>query len=292
MPHLIDSLFAAATPFLKSSINSETSLSAASASAASDSSASPANSSTSLSNDRLSTASPPENKRLDDESPNAIIDLYESLSPGVFEQDQGELADDDADWDTKPKAKRRKKGKGKSRLYDKRKANRKGNVWVPVSPNSRKRKPQQPKVKKPVAYDATQWLGFDPSNMPERKMREMISLVYLIVMHAPPPEDWKGTGGTITQIRDILKMTIKQHQRIENVIADTHFAYLTGAEYDSAREFRAGTRIIKSGSIEEQMVADLRERGLSYSETTILICRDCITKVVRQSPVLLYALAS
>ena len=68
-------------------------------------------------------------------------------------------------------------------------------------------------------------------------MREMISLVYLTVMHAPPPKDWKGVGRTIAQICNILNLSANQRQRIENVIANTHFTYLTGAEYDPARFF-------------------------------------------------------
>ena len=42
------------------------------------------------------------------------------------------------------------------------------------------------------------------------------------------------------------------------------------------REFRAGNIAIKPGSPEEQAVADYRERGLSYTETTLLINRQCL----------------
>ena len=44
------------------------------------------------------------------------------------------------------------------------------------------------------------------------------------------------------------------------------------------REFCVGSKSIKPGSIEEQAVADLRKRGLSYIETMILINRDCLQK--------------
>ena len=69
------------------------------------------------------------------------------------------------------------------------------------------------------------------------------------------------------------------------MIAATHHAHLTGEEYNSIRAFRAGSRFIKDDSTEQQMVADLREQGLSFTETTYLINIDCIkngrTKVSR-----------
>ena len=64
-------------------------------------------------------------------------------------------------------------------------------------------------------------------------------------------------------------MKTSQRQRLLNVIAKTHHAMLMGKEYDSMREFRAGRTSIKPGSVKEKMVADLRERGLSDTETTI-----------------------
>ena len=51
---------------------------------------------------------------------------------------------------------------------------------------------------------------------------------------------------------------------------------LTGAEYDPMREFRAGSVATTPGSPEEQAVADNRERGLSYTKTTLLINRQCL----------------
>ena len=42
------------------------------------------------------------------------------------------------------------------------------------------------------------------------------------------------------------------------------------------REFRAGSVAITPGSPEEQAVADNRERGLSYTKTTLLINRQCL----------------
>ena len=63
---------------------------------------------------------------------------------------------------------------------------------------------------------------------------------------------------------------------MKNVIAATHSSLISGVDYDSSRAHRPGTRAIKDGSIKQQMVADCRERGMSYTETTLTINIDCI----------------
>ena len=62
-----------------------------------------------------------------------------------------------------------------------------------------------------------------------------------------------------------------QHRRVLNVIVKVHHVLLTGAEYDSMCKFRVGSVAIRSGSPEEQAAVDYRERGLSYTKTTLLI---------------------
>mmetsp|Transcript_16400 Transcript_16400/g.29739 ORF Transcript_16400/g.29739 Transcript_16400/m.29739 type:complete len:83 (-) Transcript_16400:160-408(-) len=75
-----------------------------------------------------------------------------------------------------------------------------------------------------------------------------------------PPEDCRVESGTVSEIVSALRLKRSQRQRVLKVIATTHHARLTGEEYDSMRAFRAGNRAIKDGSVEQQMVADLRER--------------------------------
>ena len=206
------------------------------------------------------------------EAPNLIMEEYETLCPGAF---------DDAD-DAGPSFsfKRRKKG-GSTFDSIRSKGSRKGPAYVPVSPGSRKRKPKVPRKRKPPVYNREEWKEFDPKSLPQRKMRDLISLFYLTVLHAPPPEDWHGDCGTVSEICTTLKLKKSQRLRVENVIAETHRALLLGEEYDSSRAHRPGTRAIKDGSVEQQMVADCRERGMSYTETTLFINRDCEKKVVR-----------
>ena len=107
-------------------------------------------------------------------------------------------------------------------------------------------------------------------------MRDCISLFYTHVLNTPSPEELGGVGGTISEIQSGLNMRRDQRQRILNVVAKTHHALLTGKEYESMREFCVGSKSIKPGRIEEQAVADLRERGLSYTETTLLTNHDCL----------------
>ena len=88
---------------------------------------------------------------------------------------------------------------------------------------------------------------------------------------APPPEEWRGVDGTVSDIARALHLNANQHRPVLNVIVKTHHALLTGAEYDLMCKFRAGSIAIKSGSPEKQAAADYCERGLSYTETTLLI---------------------
>ena len=106
-------------------------------------------------------------------------------------------------------------------------------------------------------------------------MRDCISSYYLAVLGASPPEEWHGVGGTVSKIACALCLYANQHWRVLNVIVKTHHALLTGAEYDSMCEFRAGSVAIKSGSPEEQAATDYRKRCLSYTETKLLISRKC-----------------
>ena len=92
----------------------------------------------------------------------------------------------------------------------------------------------------------------------------------------PPLEDWRGEGRTVSNIARTLRLNTNQHRRVLHIIVRTHHALLTSAEYDSMREFRAGSAAIKPGSLEEQAVADYRERCLSYTETMILINQQCV----------------
>ena len=76
-------------------------------------------------------------------------------------------------------------------------------------------------------------------------------IYYISVLGAPPPEDWRGKGDMVSEITPALRLNTNQHRRVLNIIVKTHHALLTGAEYGSMHEFRAGSITIKSVSPEE-----------------------------------------
>ena len=66
----------------------------------------------------------------------------------------------------------------------------------------------------------------------------------------------------------MLCLNANRHRRVLNVIINTHHALLTDAEYDSMREFRAGSVAIKSGSQEDhrKWCVTNRDDGVYYSK--------------------------
>jgi hypothetical protein len=106
--------------------------------------------------------------------------------------------------------------------------------------------------------------------------RKLISLLYLETMQAPPPEEWKGPGGTVSKIVEALKLDNSQRRRVERVIAETHHCLIHGEVYDAKRATHEGKLAIEDGSEIQQLVANYRERGLSYTETTMMINRWCL----------------
>ena len=73
--------------------------------------------------------------------------------------------------------------------------------YIPVLPSGKTKKPCQPR--KPV-YDKSGWADFDAAKYPEMKLGECILHLYLLILHAPPPEDWKEEGGTVFEIQSAL----------------------------------------------------------------------------------------
>ena len=203
-----------------------------------------------------------------DEEPNPLLAVYEQLCPGgldegaieedtraaeqarVVEQPAGSAAEAAAEAtaeEEQGEKKKKRRKKGCSRFKQKPKGKR-WSAHVPVSPGSRKRAPQQRRRRKvpvPAAYKEV-----DCRVIPQREMRDCISSYYLAVLGAPPPEEWRGEGGTVSEIARALRLNKNQRRRVLNVIVRTHHAMLTGAEYDSMREFRAGSVVIKLDSVE------------------------------------------
>ena len=109
--------------------------------------------------------------------------------------------------------------------------------------------------------------------------RKLVHLYY-IKIGSPPPEDWRGEGGAISRIIAALEMTANERRKVERVIHKTYHSLRNGEIYDESRSSRQNETAIADGSKIQQLVADYRETGLSYSETTMVINVYCIEKIL------------
>ena len=101
----------------------------------------------------------------------------------------------------------------------------------PSSRSSRKRKAGRARKTKLVSVEDFDWLdGFDFVEVSQSDQRRLISLFYLDVLKAPPPEEWRGEGGTVSQIVSALNLTKDQRKKVIRVIAKTHQCLTVGKE--------------------------------------------------------------
>ena len=164
-----------------------------------------------------------------------------------------------------PKKKRRKKKGTSFGRY--KKGKHKGN-YAPVTDENRKRKPaEEQRPARESKTNAAKLLVDDPVNfdMDEAtptEWRKLIVLYYTNVLRAPPPEEWDGRDGTVSQIVSALHLKSSQRKKVLKTITKAHHHMTVGEKYDGERAKRPGKTFIDKGSKEEQFVADYRERGL------------------------------
>jgi len=94
------------------------------------------------------------------------------------------------------------------------------------------------------------------------------------ILGRPPPEKWFGRKGTVTTIARTLKLVRGSRSVIFNVLYDVIDCLKKGVEHTGKDKFQKeyiGRRILKTGSIEEQLIADWMEDGLGFCLTTMLI---------------------
>ena len=109
------------------------------------------------------------------------------------------------------KSKKRRR-RGFSRFKAKVNGTSKNKYLKLVSPSKSKRKPRQVRPKpKPINKD--EWEDFDVTKVLEAAHRLMISNFYLIVLGAPPLEDWQGPGEAGSKIVEALKPRKSQRQK-------------------------------------------------------------------------------
>ena len=96
--------------------------------------------------------------------------------------------------------------------------------------------------------------------------QKLVHLCY-IKIGSPPPEDWRGEGGAISKIIAALEMTANERRNVERVIHKTYHSLRNGKIYDKSRSSQQNETAIAIGSNIQQLVADYRETGLSYTTT-------------------------
>ena len=101
------------------------------------------------------------------------------------------------------------------------------------------------------------------------KERLQIALMYSRTLNSPPPEEWAGKDGTVRQIMVKLELGESKRFTVKRVIKQTYEMQEEGLDYDGkVREGRGRESIIAVGSKWEKMIADHKESGLSFEETT------------------------
>ncbi len=106
----------------------------------------------------------------------------------------------------------------------------------------------------------------------EENVRKLVSLFY-IKIGAPPPNDWNSRGRMISKTMNALDMSVSADKRrkVERIITKTYHSLLHGEEYNKGRKSRKNLTAITDGNNIQQLVADYREAGLSFSQTTVMI---------------------
>jgi len=103
--------------------------------------------------------------------------------------------------------------------------------------------------------------------------RTSIATTFVEIFDAPPECEWAGRDGTVSAIMRHLKMKPGSRDVVLRVLRDVIECHKAGVRYDPARKFGSGghNKLIKMGSVEEQLVADLMESGLSLTQTMYLV---------------------
>ena len=154
----------------------------------------------------------------------------------------------DDEFDEPPAKKKTRKRRGTS--FDKKKkgTNKAEYTYVKLPPASRKRQAGRNRISKKYTADFdADWLCCDFVTVSQTYQRRHISLFYLDILQAPPPEEWRGAGGSVSQIVGTLRLNKNQRKKVLRVITKTHHSLTVGKDFDATRAYRAGTAFIKDG---------------------------------------------
>ena len=116
-----------------------------------------------------------------------------------------------------------------------------------------------------------------PVELNEKERRMQIFWYWRDTLESPPPSQWKGFDGTISVIVRQLHLSKGSRATVEKVLKMAWLMHTKGKVYDG-RSARVGkpsnhARVIKPGSLEEQVVADCYEDGFSLARTAEKVYR-------------------
>ena len=158
-------------------------------------------------------------------------------------------------------------GKGKrSSISTKRKGVKLGRQTY-VANNTRRQKKQRPmmtrntKVERQVAKE-------DISELSLSDHRLLISMCYIYALGAPEPSEWYGSGGTVGQIMSLLNLSKPGRKKVIHVMRQTYDCVKTGSRYTGHTRWSGGRQnFIQPGTEEENMIAQHKEEGCSFTQT-------------------------
>jgi hypothetical protein len=108
--------------------------------------------------------------------------------------------------------------------------------------------------------------------------RLAIAYYYIQVLDAPPPEEWDGHDGTVSQIQKDLKFENYFRTRIRFILSQVYHCHCIGTQYTGERNVTGdlGRKvIIKKTSVEAQIIADAVEDGMSMAMAHVLVNKHC-----------------
>jgi hypothetical protein len=109
-------------------------------------------------------------------------------------------------------------------------------------------------------------------------MQRRCTKAYLPFLHkkgCPPPEDWYGDGGTKAITIKAIAMSADDRRKVMQVITETYHCLRCDKVYDKGRALQNNVATIVDGSKIQQLIANFREAGLSFSQMTLMINMYC-----------------
>ena len=102
----------------------------------------------------------------------------------------------------------------------------------------------------------------------DEQRRASIAVAFIDVFNAAPKCEWGGVDGTVSLIMAHLGVPRGSRDVVYRVLNDVVQCHLDGVEYSSDRKAGQGgqAKLIKLGSMEEQIIADNMEQGLGLKQ--------------------------